>query len=115
MRKYRSYTVEFKRTVVEEIDSGKKTQAAAAREYEIASSLIDRWREQIYAGTIKGVPTAKEKQLERELEKYKSKVGELTLFIDMLKKTQKDSLFMKKLRGSVITQKDLDQSKDGAK
>ena len=89
--------------------------SAAAREHEIAPSLIERWKKQIYLGTINGTPTVKERHLERELERYKSKVGELTLQIDLLKKLNENSLYMKKLNGSVITQKDLDLSEKGVK
>lgn len=115
MRKYRKYTLEFKKTLIAEIDSGKISQSAAAREHEISHSLIDRWKKQIYSGTIKDHLTAREKQLERELDRYKSKVGELTLQVDLLKKLNENSLFIKKLNGSVITRKDLDQSGGGAK
>ena len=115
MRKYRKYTLEFKKELISEIDSKKISLSAAAREHGISPSLIERWRKQIYLGTINDNPTVKERHLERELERYKSKVGELTLQIDLLKKSNENLLFMKKLNGSVITQKDLDQSERGVK
>lgn len=115
MRKYRKYSLEFKKAVIAEIDSGNMSKNKAAREHDISHSLIERWKKQIYEGTIKEHATPREKQLERELERYKNKVGELTLQVDLLKKLNENSLFMKKLNGSVITQKDLDQSDGGAR
>jgi len=57
--------------------------------------LLDRWQKQIHEGTLRSRPSAREKQLERELDLYKKKVGELSVQVDLLKK----------LNGYVVTGK----------
>ncbi|GMT43121.1 MAG: hypothetical protein IEMM0002_1532 [bacterium] len=86
MKKYRYFDEDFKREVVGRIDGGIITKAQASREYNISSSLIDRWQKLIHDGTMRPRPSAREKQLERELEMYKKKVGELSMQVDLLKK-----------------------------
>ena len=71
MRKYRHFDEDFKRDVVARIDSGAITQAQASREHNLSPSLIDRWQKQIHEGTLRSRPSAREKQLERELEDHR--------------------------------------------
>lgn len=100
---YRTYSTEFKQQVIAEIDAGSISLSEAARQHEISRSLVERWRVQIHGGTLPERPTAKERQLEKELEKAQAKIGQLTLMIDMLKKIQKPSVSMKESKGSVVT------------
>ncbi len=100
MKKYRHFDEEFKREVVARIDSGSMTKAQASREYNLSSSLIDRWQRQIHEGTMRPRPSAREKQLERELEMYKKKVGELSMQVDLLKKLKEASASM--VRGTTL-------------
>jgi len=100
---YRTYSSEFKKQVVAEIDSGALTLAEAARQHEISRSLLERWRTQIHEGTFAERPTPREKQLERELEKAQAKIGQLTLIIDALKKIKKTSASTRESNGSVVT------------
>ncbi|MDH5511255.1 MAG: transposase [Nitrospinota bacterium] len=85
-KQYRRYDEEFKRGLVAQIDGGSLTKAQAAREHGVAPTLIDRWRRQIHDGSMRPRPSPSEKQLERELEMYKRKVGELSVQVDLLKK-----------------------------
>jgi len=79
MKRYRQYSEEFKRALIAQIDSGAVTKAAASRENNLSQSLIDRWQQQIHEGTMQFRPTARERQLERDLDQYKKKVGKLTI------------------------------------
>jgi len=65
----------------------------------------------------KPVPLTREGlgKLERELEHYKKKVGELTVLADYLKKIAERSQRMKRLNSCVVTQKTLDRSKEPVK
>ena len=83
MKKYRHFSEDFKRDVISQIDSGTITKTQASREYSLSPSLIDRWRRQIHEGTMRPRASAHEKQLERELDTYKKKVGELTVQVDL--------------------------------
>ena len=114
MKKYRNHSDDFKRQLIVEIDSGITTVSQAAREHNISPSLIDRWRNQIHEGTMISHKTKREKELEKELEKYKIKVAELTLANDFLKKAQ-NLTHMKKSNGYIVTPKKSDQSKGPAK
>lgn len=115
MKKYRTYTSEFKRELIAKIDSGVISLSSAARENNISPSLIERWRKQIQEGTFQDRPTAREKQLEKELDRYKKKVGELTLQNDLLKKLNSDYAYTKRLNGYVVTKKKSGQSEEDAK
>lgn len=115
MKKYRTYSEEFKRTLIAQLDNGELSLAAAARENQISPSLLERWRKQIHEGTLILHPSKREKQLERELDRYKKKVGELTVLVDLLKKTSEVSTYTRRSNGFIVTGKKPDQSERGAK
>ena len=114
-KKYRTFSYQFKKDLIDQIESGAISISEAAREHDISSSLVSYWVRQDRAGRLIDKPTAKEKLLEKELERYKKKVGELTLANDFLKKAIETSRRMRKLNTCVITQDVLDRSKERAK
>ena len=114
MRKYRSYTEDFKRELLGRIERGEITQAEAAREQNISHSLIEKWIRQNRAGLLTGKTSIRERQLEKELDLYKRKVGELTVQVDFLKKLNEYSASLKKPSSSVVTGKNLEESKGRA-
>jgi transposase-like protein len=101
MRKYRHFDEEFKRDLIARIDSGVITKSHAAREHNLSSSLVDRWQKQIHEGSLRSRPSAREKQLERELDLYKKKVGELSVQVD--KKLKEASASTRRLNGYIVT------------
>jgi transposase len=105
MKKNRYFDEEFKRNLIAQIDNGMLTKAQASREYQLAPSLIDRWQQQVHEGTLRARPSAREAQLERELERYKKKVGELSIQVDLLKKLNEVSASMRESSGSIVTGK----------
>jgi len=115
MKRYRQFNEEFKRALIAQIDSGAISKAAAARENDISPSLIDRWQQQIHEGRMQSRPTARERQLERELDRYKKKVGELTIQNELLKKLNETCASMRRSNGYVVTGGNTDLSKKGAK
>ena len=115
MKKYRQFTEDFKRSLVAQIDSGAISKVAAARENNISPSLIDRWQKQIHDGRMQSRPTARERQLERELDRYKKKVGELTIQNELLKKLNETCASMRRSNGYVVTGGTTDRSGKGAK
>lgn len=110
MKKYRQHTEEFKKMLIASIDNGETTKGAAAREHNLSTSLIDRWREQIHEGTLVHRPTPREKQLEKELDRYKKKVAELVIQNDLLKKLRETSPRSKKSSGYIVTGVNTDQN-----
>jgi putative transposase len=115
MKKYRQHSEEFKREMVARIDSGEASAIQICREHNLAASMVDRWKQQIHQGTFKPRTTVREKQLERELEKYKAKVGELTLQVDLLKKLQADLTLSRRSAGYIVTGMTLNPSDKDAK
>ena len=111
MKQYRQHSEEFKRNLTHQLDSGSITKAEASREHNLSGSLIDRWRRQIHEGTLKHLPSAREKQLEKELDKYKKKVGELSLEVDLLKKLKEYSQSMRRSDGYVVTGRNIPSGK----
>ena len=86
----RKFEPEFKRQMVEQVETGQVTMAQAAREYQISRSLIERWRKQ-YRSNVSALadqPSRQERQLEAENEKLKAKIGDLVMQIEHLKKLQ---------------------------
>lgn len=103
MKKYRHFPLEFKQRIVQEIETGIASKASISRREKLSCSLIDRWVKQARDGTMIDHPNARERQLEKELDRYKKKVGELTLENDLLKKIDEYFRNMKRSSGSVVT------------
>lgn len=82
----RQFKAEFKQQLMQQIEAGELTLSAAARKYQVSGSVLTRWRTQWQAGRLVDGPSAREKQLEVELTRYKAKVGELLVENDLLKK-----------------------------
>jgi transposase-like protein len=112
MKKYRHFPREYKQRIVHEIESGLRSRSEIIRDEKIASSLIDRWRKQVQEGTMVDHPSARDRRLEKELDRYKKKVGELTLENDLLKKIEEYSVRMRKSNGYVVTGRNMESRKD---
>ena len=102
-RKYRHHTLEYKQKIVQEIENNVRSLSAVCRQDSLAMTMVERWRQQVREGTLQDHPTARERHLEKELERYKKKVGELSMEIDLLKKIEDYSLRMRKSNGFVVT------------
>jgi len=111
----RKFTVGFKQQVVQEIEAGLVTKAAAARKYEISGGVIERWVWRYRDGTLLDKPTSEEKALKAENERLKAKIGELTMQIDLLKKVEAYAQQKKRENTSVITLRNMAQFQGGAK
>lgn len=85
--KKRKFSVEFKRQVVEEIQTGMKTPAQVIREYEVGSSTIQRWRNQYEHGKLDNEPTYRG-ALENKISELERKIGQQTMEIELLKKAK---------------------------
>lgn len=115
MKKYRHYPLDYKQRILSELESGQRSKAQIAREEKISLSLIDRWRKQSFEGKLRDYPSARERQLEKELDRYKKKVGELTLENDLLKKIADYSARMRKSNGYVVTERNVGQLRKDVK
>lgn len=91
MRSQRSFSLEFKRQVIEELLSGESGPAQLCRRYNISSSLLYHWKKQYSRGKFNNEPT-EEGALKDRIEKLERLVGKLTLENEFLKKGLQYSL-----------------------
>jgi len=91
MRNQRTFSLEFKRQVVEELMSGESGAAQLCRKYNICSSLLYHWKEQYSCGRFNNEPT-QEAALRDRIEKLERLVGKLTLKNEVLKRGLQSSL-----------------------
>jgi len=85
MRNQRSFSLEFKRQVVEELVSGESRPAQLCRRHNISSSLLYHWKKQYSRGKFNNEPT-EEAALKDRVEKLERLVGKLTLENEFLKR-----------------------------
>ena len=91
MRNIRTFSLEFKRQVVEELVSGESRPAQLCRRYDISPSLLYHWKRQYSRGKFNNEPN-KEAALQDRVEKLERLVGKLTLENEFLKKGLWNSL-----------------------
>lgn len=98
MRNQRSFNVEFKRQVIEELLSEESRPAQLCRRYNISSSLLYYWKKQYSRGKFNNEPT-EEAALKDRVEKLERLVGKLTLENEFLKKGLQSSLSQPRRNG----------------
>ena len=111
----RKFETEFKRQLITEIESGQLTLAQAARQYQIAHSVLERWRARYRNHTLTEARSPRERQLEAENQKLKAKIGDLVMQMEHLKKLQTWVQQRRNADTSIITAKNLDQFRKPAK
>ena len=85
MRNQRSFSLEFKRQVIQELLSGESGPAQLCRRHNITSSLLYHWKKQYSRGKFDNEPT-EGGALRDRVEKLERLVGRLTLENELLKK-----------------------------
>ena len=111
----RKFEVDFKRELVAQIEAGQLSMAQAARDYQLAHSVLERWRAQYRNNALTDPPSARERQLEAENEKLKAKIGDLVMKMEHLKNCKPGFSSGKNADISVITAKNWDQFRKPAK
>ena len=88
MARYRTYTVEFKRQVVEEHLGGGTSLNQLARRHDVSRELLRTWVKKYEAGDLAGGrPTTPDRRAyEAEIAGLERKVGQLTMELDLLKR-----------------------------
>lgn len=102
MRNQRTFSVEFKRQLVEELLSGDSSAAQVCRRHAIGKGLLYHWKEQYARGKFNNEPTA-EAALKDRIEKLERLVGKLTLENEFLKKGLQNSLSQSEKNGKLST------------
>jgi transposase len=88
MARYRTYTVEFKRQIVEEHLGGGTSLNQLARRHDISRELLRTWVKKYEAGEFASgaSPRADRRAYEAKIAGLERKVGQLTMELDLLKK-----------------------------
>ena len=81
MRNQRTFSLEFKRQVVEEFLGGERSAAQLCRKYNIGSSLLYHWKEQYARGRFNNEPT-EVGALKDRIEKLERLVARLPYFLE---------------------------------
>lgn len=111
----RSFTIGFKEQLVSEIKGGAETISSASRKYEVGYVTILGWVKRFDEGKLSGKGNTETLALKAENERLKTKVGELTMEIDLLKKFRSWIQQRRNADTSVITARNLAQYVGGAK
>ncbi len=98
MRNQRSFSLEFKRRLVEEFMSGENRPAQFCRRHNITSSVLYHWKKQYSRGKFNNEPT-EEGALQDRIEKLERLLGKLTLENEFLKKGLQHSLSQSQRNG----------------
>ena len=85
MKNQRTFSLEFKRQVVEELLSGESRPVQLCRRHNISSSALYYWKKQYSRGRFNNEPT-EEAALKDRIEKLERLVGRLTLENEFLKR-----------------------------
>jgi transposase-like protein len=105
----RKFDIQFKIRVCETIRGGLATVSEVCREYQLSRTVVDRWLVAFDDGTLTERSRIRERELERENERLKAKVGELTMQIDILKKIDDWKRRERSVASSIITEENLAQ------
>lgn len=115
VRSKRTYSVAFKRQVVEELLSGAVTMGQLSRRYEISTGLIGYWRNRYAEGKLVEGKSANVKALEAKIRDLEQMVGRLTMDNELLKKVMEYTMQKRRENSSLITGKSLEGSNGGVK
>lgn len=102
-KKYRQFTLEFKQSVVRQIESGQISASAAAREHALSPALILSWQRKFQAGALSGTSSKRERELEKQLDEYKLLLAEAVAEREFLKKVQAQQKRTRKLTTCIIS------------
>ena len=105
----RKFDVQFKIQVCQRIESGAFTVAEICRDHQLQRGVVEGWLKRFTSGELESKGPSAVRQLEKENEKLKAKVGELTMQIDLLKKVDEWKRQQKSVDTSIITSKNLAQ------
>lgn len=86
MVKRTNYDAGFKAKVALEALRGDKTIAELAIEYNVASSLVSKWKGELLANASTAFGVTKQKTPEESEHKLYQQIGKLTMEVDYLKK-----------------------------
>jgi transposase len=86
-KKRRSFSAEFKTSVVLELLAGKKSLAEASREYNIKDSVLSRWKQEFVSKATQVFEQPQDLQeKDARIAELERMIGKLTMKIELQKK-----------------------------
>lgn len=89
--KYRKFTLEFKRSIIEQLLSETIGPTELCRRYNISSGLLHTWRRHYAEGKLTAEPS-REAELAARVRELERLLGKVTLENEFLKKAVRNSL-----------------------
>jgi transposase len=105
----RKFDVSFKIQVCQRVEAGLQSVAEVCHDNQLQRSVVEGWIQRYTAGTLVPKANDRQKELERENEKLRAKIGELTMTIDLLKKVEAWKKQQTSAASSIITSRNLAQ------
>lgn len=105
----RKFDISFKIQVCQRIEAGIQQVTEICHENQLQRAVVEGWLNRYTAGKLTPKANDRQKELEREVEKLKAKVGELTMTIDLLKKVEAWKKLQTSAASSIITSSNLAQ------
>jgi len=105
----RKFDISFKIQVCQRVEAGIQQVTAICHENQLQRAVVEGWLRRYTAGTLVPKANDRQKELERENEKLKAKIGELTMTIDLLKKVEAWKKQQTSVASSIITSSNLAQ------
>jgi transposase len=104
----RRFDAKFKQEICEAVMGGQSI-GELCQDHQLHRGVVERWLEKYKQGEALSRPSAREKSLERQVEKLHAKIGQMAVEIDLLKKFHEMLRQRRSVDSSVITGKNLDR------
>jgi len=105
----RKFDVQFKIQICQAIESGAVSVAEICQQHQLKKPTVEGWLARYVSGEFEKRSPDRLRQLEKENEKLRAKVGELTMAVDLLKKVDDWKRRQKSVALPVITSRNLAQ------
>lgn len=105
----RRFDLQFKIQICEAIESGTASIREICHQHQLQKQTVEAWSASYLNGQFQKRSPDRLNQLERENEKLKAKVGELTMLVDLLKKMENLKRQQRSEKSPIVTSKNLAQ------
>ncbi len=110
----RTFDVQFKMQICQAIETGTASVLEICQQHQLQRPTVEGWLARYVSGEFEKRSPDRLRQLEKENEKLRAKVGELTMTVDLLKKVEDWKRRQKSAALPVITSRNLAQCRKPA-
>jgi len=105
----RRFDLQFKIQICEALESGAASIREICHQHQLQKQTVESWSTSYLNGQFQKRSPNRLTQLERENEKLKAKVGELTMLVDLLKKMEHLKRQHRSGKSPIVTSRNLAQ------